>query len=130
MTVISNFKINTHFTALKQLPKAYRASLSIAGRTVPAHTLGVVLGQKDITVPAGVYVENMITRTSIDGDKNHLTPQFFLSLEDRGWFYVAVNQISNSTYRLLVRMDNFSAAALTLPNCTVDMIARLAIAPF
>lgn len=130
MTVISNFRLNTHFTALKQLPASYSGGFNIATRSIPAYQLGTLLGSTVINVPAGVYVENIITRTSMDGNKNHLTPQFFIAPEDRGYFYVAVNQIANDKYELTARIDNFSNSPLNIPASTVSALLRLAIAPF
>ena len=106
MTKISNYHLNTHFTALKQLPTLYQGKLQIAARNVPANTLGLVLGNTKITVPAGIYVENIILRVSLDGGVNHLSPQIMHALGEQGYFYTAVNQINNSEYELIAKMEN------------------------
>lgn len=130
MTKISNYHLNTHFTALKQLPTLYQGKLQIAARNVPANTLGLVLGNTKITVPAGIYVENIILRVSLDGGVNHLSPQIMHALGEQGYFYTAVNQINNSEYELIAKMENYSNSTLSLPACTVEAFLRLAVAPF
>ena len=130
MTKISNYHLNTHFTALKQLPTLYQGKLQIAARNVPANTLGLVLGNTKITVPAGIYVDNIILRVSLDGGVNHLSPQIMHALGEQGYFYTAVNQINNSEYELIAKMENYSNSTLSLPACTVEAFLRLAVAPF
>lgn len=130
MTRISQFNINTHFTALKQRTALYQGNVNVAAQTLPAYTLGKELGSVNISVPAGIYVETILIRTSYDGNINHLTPQVVLNLGDQGYLYISVNQQNNSEYKLEVIADNFSSSPLSLATFSAEALIRLAISPF
>lgn len=130
MTQINKFSLNTHFTALKQLPQVFTGSLHIPGRTVPANSLGIVLGRTILNVPAGVYVETPLLRCTLDSNINHLRHGVMLALGTQGYFYYSINQINNSQYELIAKMENYSISPLVLSDVDIEVFLRLAIAPF
>lgn len=128
MAKISNFGINTHFTALKQLPDVYTASFNISGSY--GYVIGQLLGSAYINAPSGVYVETMLLRCTIDGSINHLAPEFGYTLSNYSDIYFSVNQISSSRYEVKAILNNTSSSTVTVPSSTVTAILRLATAPF
>lgn len=130
MTKISNFYLNTHFTALKQLPEAYKGRLSLGATTLSPLELGRTLGTTNIRVPAGIYVETILLRCGLDGNKNHLTPQFRVNLDDKAEVYISINQTANDNYELVATANNFVEESVTIPASTIEAVLRLAISPF
>lgn len=128
MAKISNFRLNTHFTALRQLPDKYQASFNIGGSY--GYVLGQVLGSAIITVPAGAYVETPLLRCSIDGNINHLAHEFGYTLNTLSDIYFSINQISSNQYQVRALLNNTSSSTVTVPSSTVTAILRLADAPF
>lgn len=128
MAKISNFRLNTHFTSLKQLPDKCQASFNIGGSY--GYVLGQVLGSAIITVPAGAYVETPLLRCGIDGNINHLAHEFAYTLNTLSDIYFSINQISSTQYQVRALLNNTSSSTVTVPNSTVTAILRLAIAPF
>lgn len=130
MTKISNYSINTHYTALKQLPNLYSASLNIASRSIPANTLGLVLGSTSISVPAGVYVENILLRSSLDGNLNHLGAWIGSALSTFCDVYISCDHVDSSHYELRAIANNTETGAVAIPAFTAEAFVRLALAPF
>lgn len=130
MTKISNYSINTHYTALKQLPDLYSASLNIASRSIPANTLGLVLGSANITVPAGVYTENILTRCSLDGNIYRFSAEVSSVISTLCFVYVAIEHTDSSHYVLRAVANNTDTKAVTIPAFTAEAFMRLAVAPF
>lgn len=128
MARISNYRINTHFTALKQLPDKYQASFNIGGSY--GYTLSQQIGSAIINVPAGAYVETPILRCGVDGNINHLAHEFVYNLTNYCFLYFALNQITSSQYQLKAAINNTSNDVVTVPSSTVTATLRLAIAPF
>lgn len=128
MTKISNFRLNTHFTALKQINQTFRGTLSFPGRSY-GFILGEVLARTTISVPAGVYVENVLLRTSLDNNINHLAHDLTVSMSSLSFINIAVNQTSNNTYEIVALFSN-TGDTVVVPQFTADVIMRLAIAPF
>lgn len=128
MAKISNYRINTHFTALKQLPNSYSTSFTISGSY--GNVLGQLLGSAIINVPSGVYVETPLLRCSIDGNVNHLAPEFGYTLNNYSDIYFSINQINSSQYQVRAILNNTSGSTVTIPVSTVTAILRLATAPF
>lgn len=128
MARISNYRINTHFTALKQLPNKYSTSFTISGSY--GNVLGHELGSAIINVPSGVYVETPLLRCSIDGNINHLSNEFGYTLNNYSDIYFSINQINSSQYRVRALLNNTSGTTVTVPYSTVTAILRLATAPF
>lgn len=128
MVQINKFRINTHFTALKQLPQQYKASFQIGGSY--GYTIGQKIGSAIINVPGGSYVETPLIRCSIDDNVNHLAPEFIHYLNNYVLLIFSINQISSSQYELKAVLNNTASANVTVPNSTVTGILRLAIAPF
>lgn len=131
MTKISNFRINTHFTALKQLPDPYRISLSFAGGSY-GFTLGRVLAQGTVSVKAGAYVENATIKTSYDGDIVHSAHIITISvggnINQRLVF--TLNQVSSAQYSFRVSFTNTTQDTVSLPAFNAEAVLRLATAPF
>lgn len=130
MTKISNYSINTHYTALKQLPNLYSASLNIASRSIPANTLGLVLGSATVSVPVGVYVENILLRSSLDGNVNHLGAWVSSTLSTYCDVYISCDHIDSDHYELRAIANNTESRAIAMPAFTVETFLRLAMAPF
>lgn len=128
MAKISNYRLNTHFTALKQLPDQYQASFTIGGSY--GYVIGQLLGSVVIDVPAGSYVETPLLKSSIDGNINHLAHEFAYTLNTLSDIYFSINQISSSQYQIRALLNNTSNSTVVVPNSTVTAILRLAIAPF
>lgn len=128
MTKISKFRLNTHFTALKQLPDKYQGSFRIGGSY--GYVIGQTLGSVRITVPAGAYVETQLLRADIDGGINHLAPEFGYTINNYADVYIAVNQVSATQYELKATLNNTSNSTVTVPSGSVTAVLRLAIAPF
>lgn len=128
MTKISNFRLNTHYTALKQLPETYSASFRIGGTY--GNGLGRVLGSQIITVPAGVYVETPLLRCGLDGGINHLSHSIAFTVGTYGTVYIAVTHVSPTQYKLEAILNNTDSASVTVPNATVELKLRLSTAPF
>lgn len=129
MAKISNFHINTHFTGLKQLPDVYKASFTLSGGTY-GMVLGQELGSATINVPAGAYVETPLLCSSIDGNINHLSPEFTYLVNNYADIYFSISQISAGQYRIRAILNNTDTATVTIPSAAVTAILRLAIAPF
>lgn len=130
MTKITNYHINTHYTALKQLPDTYRGSANVSARVLPAHSLGVTLGTINISVPAGVYVETPLLRCTLDGNKNHLAPEVMYSINNQAQVFVSLSQTSNSAYQVKIVASSFVDNAVNIPAFTVQSVLKLALAPF
>lgn len=127
MAIISNFQLNTHFTALKQLPNVYSATVNFGGTY--GYSIARTLASQTITVPAGSYVEIALMRSSIDGNTNWLTHEFVHNLSNYGYLVFSLNQTSSSTYQLKVALTNTSGT-VTIPQSTLTAILRLAVSPF
>lgn len=130
MTKIYNFHINTHFTALKQLPGLHKGAVTVSAQTLPGHTLGRVLGTANITVPPGIYVETPLLRCGLDGNKNYLAPEHMYNLNDQAQVFASVNQIANNQYQLKLVASSFVDNSVNIPAFTCEALLRLAIAPF
>lgn len=130
MTRISNYQVNTHYTALKQLPNLYSASLQVSAQSIPAATLGRVLGTASVTVPAGVYTENILLRSSLDGNINHIGAEIGSVLSNYCNIYISFDRVDNSHYELRVLANNNESSAVNVPAFTVSAFLRLAMAPF
>lgn len=133
MTQISNFRINTHFTALKQLPDLYQMSISF-GRSIASGTTDLELAREYINVPAGAYVETTLISSSLDGNIYHLAhgDTKIVANDSSGACYVTfgIEQQSASQYLLIARASNKTSRTVTIPSTTVNAYLRLAIAPF
>lgn len=130
MTKISNYQLNTHYTALKQLPNLYSTSLYVPSQSIPAGALGRVLGTASVTVPVGVYVENILMRQSLDGDVNHVGAEIGSLLSNYCNIYISFDHVDNSHYELRVLVNNNETRAVNVPAFTASAFVRLATAPF
>ena len=128
MVKISDFGINTHYTALKQLPNKYSASFIIGGSY--GYVLGQELGSATINVPAGAYVEIPLLRCAIDGNINHLSHEFTYLVNNYSDIYFSINQVSAGQYRVRAILNNTANTTVTIPSSKVEAILRLASAPF
>lgn len=130
MTKISNYAINTHYTALKQLPDLYSMRMSIASQSIPANTLGRVLGSTTVNVPAGVYVENIVIRSSLDGNINHIRSEMGEIFGQYGLLTISCTHIESGRYELRAVANNTGSTAVSIPAFTAEVFIRLAMAPF
>lgn len=130
MTRISNYAVNTHYTALKQLPNSYSMKLSVSSQSIPANTLGRVLGSATVDVPAGVYVENIVIRSSLDGGINHLRSETGEILGQYGLLTISCTHIKSDRYELRAIANNTGSTAVSIPAFTTEAFIRLAMAPF
>lgn len=128
MAQISKFRINTHYTALKQLPTTYSASFSIGGSY--GYGLGVMLGSSTIEVPPGVYVETPLIRCTLDGNVNHLSPELPIVIGTEGTVYISITHIASNRYELKALFNNTGSSTITIPSSTVEAKLRIATAPF
>lgn len=128
MAKISNFRINTHYTALKQLPHTYKASFNISGTY--GYGIGIALGSATITVPSDIYVETPLLRFSLDGGLNHLSSEIAFILDTYATVYISLDHISGSQYRLVATLNNTSNTSVTVPSGSVEAKLALATAPF
>lgn len=127
MAQINKYQLNTHFTALKQLPKQYTATINFGGTY--SYTIGQVLASANITVPAGSYVETALMRSSIDSNTNYLTHEFMYNLSNYAFLVFSLYQTASNNYQLKVALTN-TGGNVTIPSSTLTAILRLAIAPF
>lgn len=127
MAKISNFQLNTHFTALKQLPNQYTATVSFGGTY--GYSIGQTLASANIGVPAGAYVETALMRSSIDSNTNYLTHEFMYNLANYAYLVFSLYQTSSSNYELKATLTN-TGGSVTIPNSTLTAVLRLALAPF
>lgn len=127
MARIDKFQLNTHFTALKQLPDQYSATISFGGTY--GYSLGRVLASTTIRVPAGAYVENALMSASIEGGTQYLTHEFMHNINNLAYLVFSLYQINSSTYELKVALTN-TGSNVTIPNSTLTTLLRLAVAPF
>lgn len=130
MTKITNYRINTHYTALKQLPETYRGSAKVSARVLPGHSLGIVLGMINISVPAGIYVETPLLRCTLDGNKNHLAPEAMYNIDDKAQVFVSLSQTSNNVYQVKIVASSFIDSSVNIPAFDLTAILKLALAPF
>lgn len=130
MTKISNYSINTHYTALKQLPNLYSASLSIPSRSISANSIGIALGSTTIAVPPGVYVENILLRSSLDGNINHIGAEIGAAISTLCDVYISCDHTDSGHYELRALVNNTETTAITVPAFTAEVFMRLAEAPF
>lgn len=127
MAQISKYQLNTHFTALKQLPNQYSATISFGGTY--GYVIGQTLASTNINVPAGSYVETALMRSSIDSNTNYLTHEFMHNLSNYAFLVFSLYQTASNNYHLKVALTNTSGN-VTIPPSTLTAILRLAIAPF
>ncbi len=128
MTQISKYRLNTHYTGLKQLPQQYGGSFQIGGNY--GYSLGVTIGRVQVNVPAGVYVETPLIRTSLDGNINHVSHEITHFINTNARVVISLGQINSSTYELKAALTNTASTTVTVPSSTVAGILRLAMAPF
>lgn len=128
MTVISNFRINTRYTALSQLPETYSTSFNFGGSY--GYGLGVLLGRSIIDVPAGVYVETPLITCSLDNNVNHLSTEIQIIVGQYGTIYISLTHITPGQYELKALLNNTGSSVLTVPSSTVQAKLRIAMAPF
>lgn len=128
MTKISNYRVNTHYTALKQLPHIYGASFNIGGTY--GYGLGQLLGSATIDVPAGIYVETPLIRCGLDGGVNHLSSEIAVVVGNYGTVYISLTHISDNQYELKAILNNTDNASVTIPNSIVETLLALSESPF
>lgn len=128
MTKISNFKINTKFTALKQINKAFVFNISYPGGTL-SKQLNTVIASAFADVPAGAYVEIVSIKSSLDGNTSRLVHEWLVGLDPLTYINFAINQTSNSRYEFTAAFTT-EQASVTVPAFTAQAILRLSEAPF
>ncbi len=128
MAKISNYQINTHFTALRQLPEVYKAHLDIPAKTISG-TMSELLGETYIDVPGGAYVETVVISTSLDG-QNHLGHWFYVPIGEWGNINFSVTQANDNRYHFVVRYLGLDTETVDVPRLTANLMLRLATAPF
>lgn len=128
MTEISNYRVNTHYTALKQLPRIYGTSFNIGGTY--GYGLGQLLGSATIDVPPGVYVETPLIRCGLDGRVNHLSSEIAFVVNNYGTVYISLTHISDSQYELKAILNNTGDATVAVPSSVVETLLALSTAPF
>lgn len=127
MAQISKYQLNTHYTALKQLPDQYSITLNFGGTY--GYSLGRVLASGNIYTPAGSYVETALMNFSRE-NVNYLTHSFIYNLNNYAYLVFSLNQISSTTYQAKVVLTNTASSTVTISNSTLRVLLRLAIAPF
>ena len=130
MTKISNYAINTHYTALKQLPDLYSMRLNVPAQSIPPNTLGRVLASTTVNVPAGVYTENIVIRSSLDGNINHIRSEMGEIFEQWLLLTISCTHVESDRYELRAVVNNTGNTTVLLPAFTAEAFLRLAIAPF
>lgn len=127
MAKISNYQLNTHFTALKQLPDSYTATVRFGGSY--GYALGQTLASAEINVPAGAYIETVLLSTSLDGGTNYLTHETVHNLNNYAYLIFSLYQLNSSTYQLKAALTN-TGGTVAVPSGTLTAMLRLAQAPF
>lgn len=134
MTIISNFRVNTRFTALRQLPEAYNLSLNVSG----SYSNGVsdqLIGSASVDVPDGAYIETPLISSTLDGGVNHLSGNAIyiinrISATRSAYITVTLVRSGAAEYQLWARITNSTGQTVTVPSLTINATLRLAIAPF
>lgn len=134
MTKISDYRLNTRFTALKQLTDLYETQMSFSSRTIASGSHDIELSRASISVPAGAYVETPVISSSFDNYIYHLAHGYTqrISNDSAGscYVFISLEQSQANEYTLIARASNSTSTSSTIPRATVKAYLRLAIAPF
>lgn len=134
MTVLANFILNSDFTAEKQEPTPYEATLSVPARSLSGSSVSYEY-TNDITIPSGKYFEVVALNTSLDGDKWYPGNNAKVAvLHKNGEYYhtiISCGKISNDTIRLASRFYSwYPDGTLNIPAYTVKAKIHLSVSPF
>lgn len=129
MAKFSRFILNSDYTAIKEKAD-FSVTLNVPQQTV-AGAGGSKLNYVDITVPSGVYIENINIYWSFSGDT---VPAPYLTYRDMtayGWDQVAIfitlYKVNDTTYRLAHFVQNNSPQSITNGPYTITAKAHLFI---
>lgn len=135
MANLRNFRIDTEFTAPKQLPQAYYGKLNVSAQSLPADTIGRVLGEIDIAIPAGSFSDLVLLHDSLN---NTYSPIHYNSYEVAfdsstymgAYIFFNLRRRSATAYRLQAIGSNLTASTRSFPSFSVEAWVRLLEAPF
>lgn len=124
---LNRFLINSDYSAEKQ-SHSFTITLPSGSLTVAAG--GTTRRYVDITVPSGVYFENVVWTTSLTGSRRYVGP--FLEFEPTSMLYTVVftvEQTSNTNYRLSGWVTNWDSSSHTY-TFSASAKVNLSISPF
>lgn len=125
MVKISNFRKNSDFAAIKKVGRYTMHLSGSAGTRSDGYQYSTT-----ITVPAGVYIENVTLSTSLTSGS--IPSSFYLhQFNSAGaMLFIQVHQNTNTQYRLLATVGTGGASSVSVPAFTVDAILNLSVSPF
>lgn len=126
MAKISRFILNSDYTAVKE-KSSFSDTLTTTSVSVPA--FGSRDFYKDITVPEGVFIENINLTWSISGDTVPSPYYIYNDMTSTGQItiYMAIYKISSTKYRLRYFIQNFTDSAQTAGAATLSVKGHLFI---
>lgn len=129
MANLQHFKLDTHFTALRQLPQRYLANLSVPAMNL-GYTLSRIVGETIINVPNQVYIDNVMLRTSLDGNIYHPDHVINYDVDLLSHINIILTRSSATQYALRAFASTTTSSTVNFPAFTVEALLRLAVAPF
>lgn len=134
MTVLANFILNSDFTAEKQEPTPYEATLSVPARTLSGYYASYEY-TNDIKIPAGKYYEVVALSISLNEGRWYLGNNASVTvLRKNGENYdtiISCGKVSNDTVRIAARFYCWDAGSgINIPAYTVKAKIHLSVSPF
>ena len=127
---LSKFILNTDYGSIKE-GYSFDLSLNVSDTIVQAGD--VVSRHMDISVPEGVYFENVTMSLSSTGETSP-TPfiVFIRSLGEYEFYQIVADlvKIDSSTYRLQAGIQNMSGSTQTIPSFSVNVKVHLFVSSF
>ena len=126
MAKMARFILNSDYTAIKE-KTSFSSTLSIPAFTVAAFSSANY--QKDITVPEGVYIENINLTWSYSGDTVPSPYYIYNDMFTYGQLaiYMAIYKINSTTYRLRFYADNVDENSHNIVASTLSVKGHLFI---
>ena len=130
MVKISNYILNTKFTAPKQDPVVYSGSLNVGQTTINAGSIGQQLASVNITVPSGTQSD--IALIYFSTDNRYYTTHSLIKWFDNvnAQLYLNLYRISQTNYVFQAYASNPDSSAYTIPAFSATAWVRLLTSPF
>lgn len=127
---LSKFMLNTDYGSVKE-EYSFDLALNVSDTIVQAGD--AVSRHMDITVPEGVYFENVTMSLSSTGETSP-TPfiVFIRSLGEYEFYQIVADlvKIDSFTYRLQAGIQNMSGSTQTIPGFSVNVKVHLFVSSF
>lgn len=130
MVRISDYEINSKFTAPRQNPSVYTGTLSVAQTTIASGSIGQQLASTNITVPSGTQSDIALIYFSTDGRYYPTHSLIMSSTTQTASLYINLYRSSQTNYILRAFATNTSSSSWTISAFTATAWIRLITSPF